>query len=460
MNSPWKELGLPGPSDTAAIKHAYAQRLKEVHPEEDPAGFQALHRAYQMGRRMATDRVRPAGPWEQPPEEPEDLEPTEEVEQNAFDFSALEEEPAEEREPEEPKQEEWDFDELLEDAPEPSEPEPSEDWPQGNREFATVYGYHQRKRSKVPAVILIGLFLLLMVGPTMLKSHLESLFREDYAETILHQLEEDWGVEVVSSPQNDEREELRYLYWLKDDPDVRFQAIYRGGRDLEAGNLGYDTNYPDVRLFHDLRSFAVDWPEYPLTFNQEQTDTTGEGADGGSPPGLFVFQMPMEGGEDFVRALGDRLQALSQESWYQKQTPEFALYLVYRDSIIVSYDTTMTEPIYTGESMVEAYQSQHSLALLHSILYYDGQIRQDFDQPEYAEPVRGGEATIAGVEYWCMVCWDRTETGMSMDYYLRKDYGALYCLPSLSLQSISDLVPTEELTLENGNQLQIYRLPE
>ena len=451
MNDPWKELGLPGPSDMAAIRHAYAQRLKEVHPEEDPAGFQALHRAYQMARRMATDRPRPA--WGPPAAEPEEAgEPA----QHDFDFSALDEEP---EETEEPAGEDWDFDTLLEDdpaSPEPEEPEP----PRGNREYATVYGYHQRKRSKLPAVILVCLLFLVIAGPTLLKPYLEDLFREDYAATIREQLEEDWGVEVVSSPRNDEREELRYLYWLEDDPNVRFQAAYQDGRDLEAGKLGYDTNYPNARLFWDIRDFAADWPEYRLTFDREQTDTTGEGADGGAPPGLFIFQMPMTGGEDFVQALGDRLQAISQESWYQKQQPVFALYLVYRDSIIVSYDTTMTEPIYTGESMLEAYQSQHSLALLHSILYYDGQIQRDFDQPQYAEVVRSGEATISGVEYWYMVCWDRTETGMSMDYYLGKDYGALYCLPSLSLKSIRDLSCTETLTLADGTQLQIYRLPE
>ena len=494
MNSPWRELGLPGPSDTETIKRAYAQRIKEVHPEEDPEGFQALHRAYQMARRMATDRRRPSPVFPMPedrpePQEPEsgDLdfsaleesqeEPTEDAKPEELDFSSLkdsEEEPPEDAEPEEldfsaledqaeedeSRSEDWDFDELLEED-EPEDRPPPEDLPHQAEAYETVGGYHRRKRGvdKVMLVLAV-LILVLLLGRAALPTIVERVQQNTYPKTVLEQLEEDWGVELVSSPQNNKREELRYLYWLEDNPEIRFQAIYRGGRDVEAGRPGYDTNYPDVRLFWRLREFAAQWPEYPLSFNVEQTDHEGEGASGGSPPSLFVFQMPMHGGEDFVQALGDELQAVSQESWYQKQMPEFQVYLVYRDSIIVNYNsTTATEPC-TGETMLLQYEEQSELALLHSILYYDGQIQRDFSQPEYAEVVRSGQATIAGVEYWYMVCWDREETGISMDYYLRKDHEGLYCLPSLSLQSISDLTPTEVLTLEDGTQLQIYRLPE
>ena len=51
MYWPWIELGLSGPSDLETVKHAYARRLKEVHPEEDPEGFQRLHRAYTAASR-------------------------------------------------------------------------------------------------------------------------------------------------------------------------------------------------------------------------------------------------------------------------------------------------------------------------------------------------------------------------------------------------------------------------
>ncbi|MCI8537802.1 MAG: hypothetical protein HFF18_03950 [Oscillospiraceae bacterium] len=75
MNWPWSELGLTGPAGLPEIRHAYAQRLKTTHPEEDPEGFQRLHSAYLMASRLA--RRAPFVPREpEPPkEEPGDYEP-------------------------------------------------------------------------------------------------------------------------------------------------------------------------------------------------------------------------------------------------------------------------------------------------------------------------------------------------------------------------------------------------
>ncbi len=67
MNWPWSELGLPGPSDLAAVRRAYAQRLKTTHPEDDPEGFQRLHEAYQEARRLARQGGGPAARTVPPP---------------------------------------------------------------------------------------------------------------------------------------------------------------------------------------------------------------------------------------------------------------------------------------------------------------------------------------------------------------------------------------------------------
>ena len=45
MSWPWSQLGLPGPSGLSEVRHAYAEKLKITHPEEDPEGFQRLHSA-------------------------------------------------------------------------------------------------------------------------------------------------------------------------------------------------------------------------------------------------------------------------------------------------------------------------------------------------------------------------------------------------------------------------------
>ena len=49
----WQTLGIPATSDVATIRKAYATRLRECHPGEDPVAFQRLRAAYETALRAA-----------------------------------------------------------------------------------------------------------------------------------------------------------------------------------------------------------------------------------------------------------------------------------------------------------------------------------------------------------------------------------------------------------------------
>ena len=116
MSWPWNELGLGGPAGLSEIRKAYAQRLKTAHPEEDPAGFQRLHTAYQEASRQARRAARSAGETSlRPPPGPE-------AGNQGKDGRPLEEPESPEPPPEQPEASEWDYGALLEETSEPAGP--------------------------------------------------------------------------------------------------------------------------------------------------------------------------------------------------------------------------------------------------------------------------------------------------------------------------------------------------
>ena len=146
MSWPWSELGLPGPSDLSAVRHAYAQRLKTTHPEENPEGFQRLHSAFQAASRMARQTRSGGGQTQTPPprfhreeaartrsQEPPREPPREEDPQWDYDALLREGETAQTHgeEQEEPPPE-WDYDQLLKEG---EAPPPRQEQQEQQRDF-------------------------------------------------------------------------------------------------------------------------------------------------------------------------------------------------------------------------------------------------------------------------------------------------------------------------------------
>ena len=63
--NPFEHLGIEAGADEREIKRAYARRLRQARPDDDPAGFQALHEAYQacLGYAQHLRDALPAMAW-------------------------------------------------------------------------------------------------------------------------------------------------------------------------------------------------------------------------------------------------------------------------------------------------------------------------------------------------------------------------------------------------------------
>jgi hypothetical protein len=55
----WEDLGVAPGSSPCEIRLAYARRVKQVHPEDDPQGFQRLRQAYELALRLAQRAATP-----------------------------------------------------------------------------------------------------------------------------------------------------------------------------------------------------------------------------------------------------------------------------------------------------------------------------------------------------------------------------------------------------------------
>ena len=229
MSWPWDDLGLDGPSSLNEVRRAYAQRLKDVHPEEDPEGFQQLHAAYQKARQLArqAQRGESSAPWNPQPPRPRPAQPDQASapeEASGPDFTALLEQESTQAPPQpESPESKFDFDDLLnqpqaqEEAPREQQKQQDESWdfqrllheeaaqktdtkhPGGGQKPPKQQAKQPRSRQRRPGLVILavvlGIFFLLPAA-IGLGAYLSGLSDRQSANRISQYIEEDLGYPV------------------------------------------------------------------------------------------------------------------------------------------------------------------------------------------------------------------------------------------------------------------------
>lgn len=351
----------------------------------------------------------------------------------------------------------WDFETLMgqaerEDEGAAGDAPPSREPPPGG------YGAPPGARAANRRTVLKLLLSITLILVACLLA-LSTLRRNSPALDMRDWLEEDFGVELESSDHNDGREDTGCLYWLKDDSQVRFQARLDGERG--EGQPGYHTNYTQAMLYWAVKEFAGDWPDCPLWFDAAMTDSVGEGADGGAPPVSYLFQIPDQGAEDFLAALGAELEELARTDWYQTLPPEFQLTVVHGDIVLYDY-LSPEDGAFSADALLKACGDEAGFTLLHDLVFRQEAAQWDFAQLDEVTVARYGYVTFVGEQCWWMTCYGRGLTGerVVMNYYLPKSLAALYCVPegAFDQEELITMTCTETMDLDCGRSLEVYRL--
>lgn len=545
MNWPWSELGLPGPAGLPEIRRAYARRLKNTHPEDDPEGFQRLHAAYQEAGRQARRTVRT--PWE-PPETPPEKGPEadwdygerEEPRTDDWDYERLfaegeaEAREAFRRKVEELRQKNWDRYAAREQEQRGRAGDEEESWSavmtaaralellyangaplphwrgflndpvflnvRANLDFIFVledfleqhpdlppdirqavfaaYGFErgpgnpaykrlyrllnvsrgERRRMRRAksqwrntwrrfpawrkAVCLLCFAILAVFFFTGLSVNLRQAYRDftqrrsagEWEAQSLAWLEEDFGEPFVRADREN------HLYTPASDPALYFWVLPDGER-TEDGRPGYRTDYPHMRVMRAMKDFAEKW-DLGLEF-----DSAGEGYSGktGDAPGAYLFDLPLEGAEEAISALGALARELEAQEWNHVPADEGREETIVKYQIFLChnglsfYDAISTqEGGFDADVVLERYKTAGS-AYCRYIVEHSGLAAGHMGEDAYAL-LDLGTAELDGHSFFLVTGLDKESQEPLMRYFMAVGGGSIFCVPESKLGDIASLV--------------------
>lgn len=292
----------------------------------------------------------------------------------------------------------------------------------------------KERRSTIIGIACVVGLVLAMYG---LRSLPEDMFwkllpTRDPREQTCRYIEKDFGIEVGSLYNLSEtyaKETYGNVFYLESDPNGKqFLAGPDGDRDRKNGKAGYTTNLPEMLLLWRLRELAK---EHGLTgmdtLDKEQKmepwNTTG----------VYLIPLPIEGGEDIIRDLGELADELSQEKWYQSLAAAKCSVTLCSEEmeagrmVMIRWHPGLEK--YSTEQILGLYEESFAHACCAQIIK-ELELDRDFllGEGECYTLTNEGKARIKGYE--CFKLFGLNEDGaVAMEYYVYPKLRNIYCVP-------------------------------
>lgn len=245
-------------------------------------------------------------------------------------------------------------------------------------------------------------------------------------------LEEDFGEPFVRAVSKD-------VFTPAADPDLYFHASPQGERSESWP--GYQTNYPHILVKKALEDFAG-----ARELDLEPTAYTHQIGDA---PGAYLLNLPLLGAEEGVAALGELLEELARQDWYQvltrvsgegadflvREPVPYTVYLCHRG--LAFYEAPSGNGFNTEEAL--SLYAQAGPALCRYILEQSGLADKHLGEGACVlrdlEPLELGEGTFFQVSGA-----DRESGEARVRYLLASGGGALFCVPEEEMGRVRSVI--------------------
>lgn len=258
---------------------------------------------------------------------------------------------------------------------------------------------------------------------------------EEWEAKSLAWLEEDFGEPFVQADREN------HLYTPASDPTLYFWVLPDGERRPD-GQPGYRTDYPHIRVMRAMKDFAEEW-DLGLEF-----DSAGEGYSGktGDAPGAYLFDLPLEGAEEAISALGILTRELAIQDWNhvpadagrEENIVEYQIFLCHNG--LSFYDSISTrEGGYDADVVLARYETAGN-AYCRYIVENSGLAAGHMGEDSYVLLDWGTAELEDGHTFFLVAGLDKESREPLVRYLMAVGGRSIFCVPESKLENITSLV--------------------